>query len=138
MARSRDCGAELCESDSIRQICLGLLSKGNRDLHTRRSVEIPYIGSLLCAERTREHLTMYKEDEEAVFWDTPEECAQKCLALLADEEKRSRIAEAGHLRCMASDYLNEPVMRRILDALPDRNPGIAKKQVSKQQWHHDA
>ena len=82
------------------------------------------IGGFLCAERTEEHLAMYKEDEEAVFWSTPEECAEKCFALLADEERRNRIAEAGRRRCMNSGYLNEPVMRRILDALPDGNSGM--------------
>src|SRR5207237_4145894 len=33
------------------KICIGLLSFQNRDLHTTRTVEIPLIGSLLCAER---------------------------------------------------------------------------------------
>jgi spore maturation protein CgeB len=109
------------------KVCLGLLSKGNRDLHTTRSAEIPYIGSVLCAERTEEHLYMYQEDEEAVFWSTAEECAEKCFALLADEERRNRIAKAGRRRCMNSGYLNEPVMRRILDALPDGNSGMTEK-----------
>jgi len=45
---------------------------------------------------------MYKEDEEAVFWGTPEECAAKCLALLADEARRKRIAAAGRRRCIAA------------------------------------
>ena len=94
----------------------------NNTLDARRSAEIPYISSVLCAERTEEHLAMYREDEEAVFWSTPKECAEKYFALLADEENRTRIAEAGRRRCIASGYLNDPVMRRILDALPDGNP----------------
>jgi spore maturation protein CgeB len=120
-------GPDYVKAIQSAKICLGLLSKGNRDLHTRRSAEVPYIGSVLCAERTEEHLAMYKEDEEAVFWSTPEECAEKCFALLADEERRNRIAEAGRQRCMNSGYLNEPVMRRILDALSDGNSGMTEK-----------
>lgn len=112
------------------RICLGLLSKGNRDMSTRRSAEIPYIGSVLCAERTGEHLAMYKEDEEAVFWDTPEECAEKCFALLTNEKRQQRIANAGRQRCIASGYLNEPVMKRILDVLLGENSSAARKTGS--------
>lgn len=120
-------GQDYVKAIQCAKICLGLLSKGNRDLHTQRSAEVLYIGSVLCAERTVEHLAMYKEDEEAVFWSMPEECAEKCFALLADEQRRERIAKAGRERCMAGGYLNEPVMRRILDALLDGQPGIAGK-----------
>jgi spore maturation protein CgeB len=120
-------GPDYVKAIQSAKICLGLLSKGNRDLHTRRSAEVPYIGSVLCAERTDEHLAMYKEDEEAVFWDTPEECAEKCFVLLLDEERRQRIARAGRKRCICNGTLNEPLMRRILDALLDGNSGMTEK-----------
>jgi hypothetical protein len=110
-------GPDYVKAIQCAKVCLGFVSQENRDLHTTRSAEIPYIGNVLCAERTSDHLAMYKEDEEAVFWSTPEECAQKCFELLADDKKRKRIAEASHKRCVASGYLNEPVMKRILDNL---------------------
>ena len=120
-------GPDYVKAIQCAKICIGLVSKGNRDLHTQRSAEVPYIGSLLCAERTSDHQAMYKEDEEAVFWSTPEECAQKCFELLADGKKRKRIAEAGRKRCIASGYLNEPVMQRTLDALFNNKPGSDEK-----------
>ena len=40
-------------------LCLGLLSKGNRDLQTTRSLENPYAGGPLCAQRTSERLALY-------------------------------------------------------------------------------
>jgi spore maturation protein CgeB len=110
------------------KVCLGLLSKGNRDLHTQRSAEIPCIGGILCAERTKEHVAMYREDKEAVLWSTPEECAEKCFALLADEPKRKAIAWAGRDRCHRSGYLNEPIMEKILNALRKR------KMVPARYW----
>jgi spore maturation protein CgeB len=99
------------------KVCLGLLSKGNRDLHTTRSMEIPYAGGLLCAERTSEHLELYREDEEAVFWSSAEECAAKCLALLQDDDRREQIRLAGMRRVRENKVGNEDICRHILNAV---------------------
>ena len=98
------------------KICLGLLSKGNRDLHTTRSIEIPYAGGLLCAERTAEHLELYRENEEAVFWSDGQECAEKCLDLLAHPEKRKRIRLAGMKRVLENKVGNEDICQQIITA----------------------
>lgn len=108
-------GPDYVKAVQCSRIALGLLSKGNRDFHTQRSSEIPFIGGLLCAERTTEHLKMFAEDREAVFWDSPEECAQQCRRLLGDEPLRARIAEAGHRRIRAIRLSNDDVVSRILD-----------------------
>lgn len=97
------------------KVCLGLLSHENRDLHTQRSLEIPYIGSLFCAERTSEHRALYEEEREAVFWDDVDECADVCFELLAKDEKRQRIAERGRQRCIENGSLNENVMDKIVE-----------------------
>lgn len=96
------------------RINLGLLSKGNRDLHTTRSLEIPALGGLLCAERTAEHQAMYREGVEAVFWSDAAECALLCRELLADEGRRMAIAEAGARRVRANAHFNEPTLEAIL------------------------
>jgi spore maturation protein CgeB len=98
------------------KVCLGLLSKGNRDQHTTRSMEIPSLGGLLCAERTPEHLALYEEDREAVFWNTPQECASKCLALLKDTSRRQTIATAGRQRYLSNPWRNMAVVETILNA----------------------
>jgi hypothetical protein len=97
------------------KVCIGLLSKGNRDLHTTRSVEIPYIGSVLCAERTFDHEAMYEEGKEAVFWSTVEECAEKIFWLLHNPDARLCIAKDGRERCIKNEMLNEVVMQAILE-----------------------
>jgi spore maturation protein CgeB len=96
------------------KICLGFLSKGNRDLHTTRSSEIPYAGGLFCGERTSEHLQMYEDGEEAVFWSSVEECIEKCRELLGDETRRRRVREAGGRRIRALGLGNETVCRKVL------------------------
>ncbi len=109
------------------RISLGLLSKGNRDAHTRRSIEVPAIGSLLCAERTGEHLSMYREGEEAVFWSDAAECARLCHELLADEPRRAAIATAGQRRVQADGNFNEPLLGAILEALGLGSAGSGRR-----------
>ncbi len=104
------------------KICLGLLSKGNRDHHTTRSLEIPSLGSVLCAERTDEHLQLYCDGQEAIFWSDVAECADICLELLADEPRRQEIARAGHLRCLENGHFNERMLRQVFSAVESSVP----------------
>lgn len=108
-------GDDYAKAIQCARVNLGLLSKGNRDLHTTRSLEIPAIGGLLCAERTNEHLEMYTEGEEALFWSSAEECAAVCIAILEDEPRRQRIAAAGHARGLAEGYYNQNVMKTLIE-----------------------
>jgi hypothetical protein len=107
------------------RLALGLLSRGNRDLHTTRSAEIPYAGGLLCAERTSEHQAMYREGEEAVFWKDAEECAAVCHRLLADDALRERIRQQGMARVRQGGYGNEAVCRDILSRVISNRSVVA-------------
>lgn len=108
-------GDDYARAIQCAKVNLGLLSKDNRDLHTTRSLEVPALGGLLCAERTSEHLAMYQENAEALFWDDADECARVCKEILADEHRRQWIAAAGHARVRHNKHYNEPIMREILD-----------------------
>ncbi|MEO8471860.1 MAG: glycosyltransferase [Chryseolinea sp.] len=102
------------------KICLGMLSKGNRDLHTTRSLEVPFAGGLFCCERTSEHEELYRENVEAVFWSDADECATKCIELLSDECRMENIREAGMSRVRALKLGNEDVCNQILSmVLPE-------------------
>jgi spore maturation protein CgeB len=96
------------------KICLGLLSAGNRDLHTQRSFEVPYAGGLFCAQRTTEHQDLYAENQEAVFWSDAEECAEHCKRLLANDDLREEIRLKGMERVRSIKAGNEDLCRRIL------------------------
>lgn len=95
------------------KICLGLLSKGNHNLHTSRSIEIPSLGAVLCAERTSEHLALYEEGREAVFWEDAAEYAYHCHRLLGDERLRNEIARRGRQRALKNNLFNEPILASI-------------------------
>ncbi|MGZ3240974.1 MAG: CgeB family protein, partial [Burkholderiaceae bacterium] len=107
-------GDDYAKAIQCAKVNLGLLSKGNRDLHTTRSLEIPALGGLFCAERTDEHLTMYAEGVEALFWKDVEECAAMCQFALADESRRQSIALAGHQRLKKNGHYNQVILADIL------------------------
>jgi hypothetical protein len=101
----------------LAKVSLGLLSKGNRDLHTLRTFDIPYCGGLFCAERTSEHLQLYREDVEAVYWSDARECVEKCEMLLNNDRMRETIAKNGRIRCLRNGSFNENVLERIIAAV---------------------
>jgi spore maturation protein CgeB len=107
-------GDDYAKAIQCARVNLGLLSKGNRDLHTTRSLEIPALGGLLCAERTPEHAAMYDEGKEALFWSDAAECARVCQFALAHEEQRQAIARAGQQRMRRNRHLNEAILAYIL------------------------
>lgn len=109
-------GDDYAKAIQCAKVNLGLLSKENRDLHTTRSLEIPALGGLLCAERTSEHITMYVEGQEAIFWKDAKECAAMCRFALSDENRRQTIAAAGHLRVKKNGHYNENILTTILNA----------------------
>jgi hypothetical protein len=110
-------GDDYAKAIQCAKVNLGLLSVMNRDLHTTRSLEIPALGGLLCAERTSEHVAMYREGADALFWSDPEECAAMCRKALENRDLRESIARAGHARIRRNGHYNETVLKSILDVV---------------------
>lgn len=111
-------GADYVDAIRGSKVCLGMLSKGNRDQHTTRTMEIPYAGGLLCAERTNEHQQLYVEGEEAIFWSDVRECIATCRDLLADPVRRARVQAQGLERVVANRVGNEDLCRKVIAELP--------------------
>ena len=89
---------------SSSKINLCFLRKENRDTETTRSVEIPACGGFMIAERTSDHLRLFKEDEEAVYFDSKEELLEKINYYLNHEEERKVISINVRQRCITSKY----------------------------------
>jgi spore maturation protein CgeB len=111
-------------------ISIALLSKGNSDLHTTRTMEIPSLGSLLCGERTEEHLALYQDGTEAIFWSDQEECFRLCRELLDRSDLRRTIAQAGRARAIANNHFNEPLMQGIISRVLNTNGPYLNKSVT--------
>lgn len=105
---------------SASRINLCFLRKLNRDLQTTRSVEIPACGGFMMAERTSEHLALFKEGEEAEFFETDDELVQKCRWYLDHESERRAVALAGRERCISGGYSNDDRLRWMLTVVDGR------------------
>ncbi len=117
IARRPAVGEEYVKVISESAIGLGVLSKLAPDQTTTRSVEIPACGTLLLAERTRDHEEMFVDGVEAVFFSSAREAADLAIELLADEHRRDRLARAGLNRCLASGYSHDAVLARVLTTI---------------------
>jgi hypothetical protein len=96
------------------RINLGFLRRVNRDLQTTRSIEIPACGGFLLAERTAEHVRLFREDVEAVFFSNDDELLEKTRYYLAHEDERARIAAAGRRRCVEDGYAYDQRLAHVL------------------------
>ena len=99
------------------KMCLCFLSRINRDTYTRRCFEIPACGCLLLSERTADLERMFKENEEAVFFSSPDELVEKALWLKNHPVEIQRIASAGMRRVHADRHSVEDRMRQFLDII---------------------
>jgi len=80
------------------KIAICMPSEGNLDDITARSIEIPAIGTLLCATRTKKHLETFIENKEAIFFKDANECFKKCSYYLENYTKAKIIARNGNIK----------------------------------------
>jgi spore maturation protein CgeB len=80
------------------RIAICLPSEENQDDITHRSLEIPALGSLLLAKKTKTHSEFFIDNKEAVFFKNNKDCINKCRFLLQHEKIRKKIAKNGRLR----------------------------------------
>lgn len=113
-------GDDYARAISSFDINLAFLHKGNRDLQTQRSVEIPACGGFMLGERTAEHAHLFQEGVEAEFFASRQELLEKVRYYLNNPGRRQEIAAAGRRRCLEGGYSNVDRLRGILQQIfPD-------------------
>ena len=110
-------GKEYAKAICSAKINLGFLHKGNRDKQTTRSIEIPACNGFLLAERTDEHLELFEENIEAVYFESNDELRDKVKYYLLHENERKTIARHGYERCMRSGYSNADRVQEMMSYL---------------------
>ena len=80
------------------KIAICLPSVSNNDDITKRSIEIPAIGTLLMAKKTETHTKTFINNQEAIFFKDAKDCYTKCKELLLNQRKIEKISYKGHLK----------------------------------------
>ena len=106
---------EYYEVISKAKIALVFMSKLNNDEYTRRCFEIPACGTMMLSERTPALLKLYKENEEIVFFDTPNDLVQKAIYYLQDNRYKT-IGKNGLERAIQSGYDIDSKVRQLLNS----------------------
>jgi spore maturation protein CgeB len=86
------------------KVALCFLSTLNNDSYTRRSFQIPAMKTAMLSEYTADLASMFIPDVEAVFFSSQKELLNKLQTLLADDQQRAGIAEAGYARVYADGH----------------------------------
>jgi hypothetical protein len=118
--------AEYRETIWRSKINLSFLTHSNQDEFAHKSFEIAGCGAFLLAERSAGHAARFVEDEEAVFFSSVEECAEKIRRYLPDEAARTRIAAAGYRRAVGSGYSNDGQVEKILERVRNIAAAMSK------------
>lgn len=94
---------EYYETISKAKIALVFMSKRNNDEYTRRCFEIPACGTMMLSERTPALQQLYKEKDEIVFFETPDDLVQKATYYLQNnlyekigDNSQNRAAKNGY------------------------------------------
>ena len=109
-------GDEMCTLIGGAKVALGFLRKENRDEYTQRTFEIPACGGVFLAERTDEHIRIYREGIEADFFDPNDfnEFLSKVRSLLDNPERRESIRAQGKAAVLRGGYTYDDRVNQLL------------------------
>jgi len=110
-------GTEYNNVISGAKIALCFLSKLNRDTYTRRCFEIPACKTLLMSEYTDDLASIFREDEEAIFFRNSSELVEKISCLLKNQELIEKISEAGYRRVIEDGHDIDSRMTRLIHSI---------------------
>ncbi len=102
---------------SASAINIGFLRKGNRDLQTCRSIEIPACAGFMVHERNDEITGLFRDEKEAVYWSSDGELADVCGRWLNRDSERENIGHSGRERVIQLQLMHVKNIDRILAAL---------------------
>jgi len=97
-------GADYRMSLARAKVALCFLSSLNQDTYTRRSFEIPAVGTAQLSQFSDDLASLFIEDREIVFFRDPDEMLEKAQRLLADAAWRDSVALGGRERVISEGH----------------------------------
>lgn len=114
-------GSDYAKILSTYQLSWGALSKWIPEQHTTRTFEIPACGTALITERNEDTCSFFNEDE-AIFYDTPEEMIEKIKYYQNHIEELELLTAKGRERVVKDgrEYktILEEIINRVLVPIP--------------------
>jgi spore maturation protein CgeB len=105
------------------KIALNLVRRANRSGQNMRSFEIPACGGFMLADRTQEHLELFREGEEAAYFGSTDEMVDMILYYLDHEAEGRGIAEGGHRKVMGGNHTYAGRLSEILQVVERNREG---------------
>lgn len=96
------------------KVALCFLSKLNRDTYTRRCFEIPAARTLMLSEYSDDLAALYEEGLEVEFFRDKEEMIRKIRLYLADEGRRTSVAQAGYRKVRVAGHDIDSRMKLLM------------------------
>lgn len=108
--------------DYVRALCgskiaLAFFSRLNRDVYTRRTVEIPATRTFMLSVYSHQAEKMFTEGEEACYFRTADELVAKAKYYLANPTERLRIAQQGYERAHRDGHESIERMRQMVETV---------------------
>ena len=97
------------------KIAVNVVRRSNRDDHVMRTFEIPACRAFMLAERTPEHLEMFREGTEMACFSTAQELIQQVRYFLTHHSERQSIADGGHKKVLNGKFSYKDRLQEILD-----------------------
>lgn len=95
------------------KVSLNLMRPQNDSSHNMKTFEIPAMGGFMLAPRTMEHMEIFEEGKEVVFYDTPEEMREKAIYYTENDKERAAMARLAHQKVISNHtYTNR--MRQLI------------------------
>lgn len=109
------------------KIVLNFVRHSNRDDHSMRIFEIPACHAFMLAERTNEHLALFREGSEMACFSSPQELVDQVQHYLSHESEREQIANAGHQKIMHEQYSYKDRINQIFRFVELNYPSLKKR-----------